>query len=356
MRTGSSTVNYLLSDHLGGTNVTVTTAGGEFGEVRYKAFGDQRYSSGTTPTTFKFTGQRQEASIGLYFYGARWYDPALGRFIQADSIVSGGVQGNDRYAYTNNNPINFTDPSGHAICDSDGDCGILNSPGMRPKKYDPVELTHSGEAGGYDGQDMNDLYQKYKNTTNSWWYDDLGRDADGFTITDFLIVILWFEMMGMGDDDAYTRFAYGYSLSENYSFQCSLYSSTESCGGVSDNATLNYISGLGSAWLQYDEYITGGGDFGPVRDGYIINHTLHPITGEYNWNLGVAKDIVLDALSSLSSYGSQVVTGNDTMFPVARRTDMAAAMFGFASDQVLWSSPDNKAYIVTPGQYNYWQE
>ena len=41
MRVGSSTLYYLLTDHLGGTNVTVTTAGGEFGEVRYKAFGDQ---------------------------------------------------------------------------------------------------------------------------------------------------------------------------------------------------------------------------------------------------------------------------------------------------------------------------
>jgi hypothetical protein len=47
------------------------------------------------------------------FYNARWYDPALGRFAQADSIVPGGVQGYDRYAYANNNSLRYTDPTGH---------------------------------------------------------------------------------------------------------------------------------------------------------------------------------------------------------------------------------------------------
>jgi hypothetical protein len=47
------------------------------------------------------------------FYNARWYDPALGRFAQADSIVPEGVQGYDRYAYVNNNPFTYVDPSGH---------------------------------------------------------------------------------------------------------------------------------------------------------------------------------------------------------------------------------------------------
>jgi RHS repeat-associated protein len=65
------------------------------------------------------TGQRLESTIGLYYYGARWYDPAAGRFIQADSIVPGGVQGLDRYAYVGNNPVRYTDLSGHNIDDID---------------------------------------------------------------------------------------------------------------------------------------------------------------------------------------------------------------------------------------------
>jgi RHS repeat-associated protein len=74
------------------------------------------------PTTFKFTGQRQESSLGgaegLYYYGARWYDPSLGRFAQADSIIpeaSQGAQAWDRYAYVNNSPVKYVDPSGHCI-------------------------------------------------------------------------------------------------------------------------------------------------------------------------------------------------------------------------------------------------
>ena len=52
---------------------------------------------------------------GLYYYGARWYDPTLGRFIQPDTIVPerGDPQGLNRYSYVNNNPVKYTDPSGH---------------------------------------------------------------------------------------------------------------------------------------------------------------------------------------------------------------------------------------------------
>jgi hypothetical protein len=53
------------------------------------------------------------------FFNARWLDPAIGRFAQADSIIPPGVQGYDRYAYVNNNPMRYTDPTGH-ICREDG--------------------------------------------------------------------------------------------------------------------------------------------------------------------------------------------------------------------------------------------
>ena len=52
------------------------------------------------------------------FYNARWYDPALGRFAQADSIVhltSQGTQAYDHYGYANNNPVIHNDPTGHCV-------------------------------------------------------------------------------------------------------------------------------------------------------------------------------------------------------------------------------------------------
>jgi RHS repeat-associated protein len=116
---GSSTVKYLLGDHLGSTSITATGSGTLDSEIRYYPWGTERWGSGVTFTNFKFTGQRYEAGLGLYFYGARWYDGLLGRFIQADTLIpiQQGVQAWDRFAYVNNNPVKYTDPSGHRECD-----------------------------------------------------------------------------------------------------------------------------------------------------------------------------------------------------------------------------------------------
>jgi len=73
-----------ISDHLGSTSVTAQSDGTLHSEVRYGPWGTDRYVSGETPTTMRYTGQRQEVGIGLYYYNARWYDPQLGRFVQVD--------------------------------------------------------------------------------------------------------------------------------------------------------------------------------------------------------------------------------------------------------------------------------
>ena len=76
-----------------------------------------RAASGTTSTDYRYTGQRNEAEIGLYYYVVRFFDPALGRFISADTVVPepGNPIDWDRYAYANNNPIRYNDPSGHCV-------------------------------------------------------------------------------------------------------------------------------------------------------------------------------------------------------------------------------------------------
>jgi len=111
-----ATLNWLLGEHLGSTTVTANSSGTRTGEIRYKAYGASRYTYGTTPTTYHFTGQREESTIGLYHYGARWYDPALGRFVQADVIIPdlANPQDLNRYSYGLNNPVKYTDPTGHA--------------------------------------------------------------------------------------------------------------------------------------------------------------------------------------------------------------------------------------------------
>ncbi len=109
-------VFYLLSDHLGSTSVTADANGNLVSVLRYYPYGQTRYTSGETPTTYRYTGQRSdESSTGLYFYGARYYDALIGRFISADTMVPepGNPQSLNRYAYTYNNPLKYTDPTGH---------------------------------------------------------------------------------------------------------------------------------------------------------------------------------------------------------------------------------------------------
>jgi RHS repeat-associated protein len=83
--------------------------------VKYFPFGDCWQSQGTLPTDRLFTGQRLDDNTGLYYYNARYYDPTIGRFISADTIVPNPAnpQSLNRYSYCLNNPLKYIDPSGH---------------------------------------------------------------------------------------------------------------------------------------------------------------------------------------------------------------------------------------------------
>jgi len=74
-----------------------------------------RYSSGTMPGSYGFTGQRNDtATIGLDYDNARYYDPTIGQFASADGLPSGGL---NRYADVGDNPSTETDPTGHGGVD-----------------------------------------------------------------------------------------------------------------------------------------------------------------------------------------------------------------------------------------------
>ncbi len=114
MRRGSGSVTWLLGDHLGSTSVSYD--GTSALHQGYKPWGETRFGEMGTP--YQFTGQYRQASLGLDFFNARWYDPALGRFAQADTLIpeaSQGVQAWDRYAYVNNSPLNYIDPTGRDL-------------------------------------------------------------------------------------------------------------------------------------------------------------------------------------------------------------------------------------------------
>ncbi len=117
VRDSAGTLTFLHSDHLGGTAATtsgVVAGGSQTSKQKYYAYGTIRTTVGTVPTPYEFTGQRLDAYINLYWYGSRFYDPALGVFIQPDTIVPqpGNSQAYNRYSYVLNNPLRFVDPTG----------------------------------------------------------------------------------------------------------------------------------------------------------------------------------------------------------------------------------------------------
>jgi RHS repeat-associated protein len=114
-------LQYLLTDHLGSTVAVTNSSGTLTSQQRYLPFGAPRAipNSPILGTDFTYTGQRKldDSMGGIMDYKARFYSPYLNRFLQPDTDVpaSQGVQGLNRYAYVNNNPIRYTDPSGHEI-------------------------------------------------------------------------------------------------------------------------------------------------------------------------------------------------------------------------------------------------
>jgi len=117
MQTNTGEVTYFLPDHLGSTSVMVNSAQQSVRSNVYTPFGSLFKTAGTKDSDYKFTGQRLDDSTGLYYYNARYYDPMLGRFITPDIFIQSPYdpQTLNRYSYCRNNPIIYTDPSGHFL-------------------------------------------------------------------------------------------------------------------------------------------------------------------------------------------------------------------------------------------------
>ena len=89
------------------------TAWGEFSKTYY----NNGINTAAYNNPFTYRGYYYESSLNMYYLGTRYYDPYNCRFISADGYISTGqgILGNNMYAYCNNNPVMYVDPTGEFL-------------------------------------------------------------------------------------------------------------------------------------------------------------------------------------------------------------------------------------------------
>ena len=103
------------TDGLGSTRALSNVAGQRTDAYSYDVFGAMRSHSGGVAQSFTFTGEQADGELGLVYSAGSVYDPAVGRFISADTFPGSDLltQTWNRYSYAQNNPILFEDQDGH---------------------------------------------------------------------------------------------------------------------------------------------------------------------------------------------------------------------------------------------------
>lgn len=167
-RTDGAGPLYFVRDHLGSTRA-LTDSSGTVVETRgYDSFGG---GAGSQLTRYGFTGRERDPDTGLYFYRARWYDPATGRFLSEDPIDFKGGDIN-LYAYVSNNPTRFIDPAGTQVRSAERDRPGDQYPGMsKPYQPQPMRL-----------DDLRCAFAEGLDGFNLWMSGDVGAGLHILTI------------------------------------------------------------------------------------------------------------------------------------------------------------------------------
>jgi RHS repeat-associated protein len=130
------TTSYFHADGLGSVTSLTDPAGAIAASYVYDSFGNLTAFTGTLANPFRYTAREFDSETGLYYYRARYYDPAIGRLLSEDPLEFGSDDLN-LYRYVRNSPTGRADPTGlgdglpcgtraPAICDC-----YLNFPNFR---------------------------------------------------------------------------------------------------------------------------------------------------------------------------------------------------------------------------------
>lgn len=106
-----------FKDHLGSILSVFDSSGKKVFDASYDAWGKQEVRTNTIGLQRGYCGHEMVNEFGIINMNGRLYDPVLGRFFSPDPFVQfhGNPQNYNRYSYCLNNPLKYTDPSGHFI-------------------------------------------------------------------------------------------------------------------------------------------------------------------------------------------------------------------------------------------------
>lgn len=115
LATRHSLVCYQCSNHLGSASLELDEGGQIISYEEYYPYGSTAYQAGGSATEvsqkrYRYTGKERDEETGLYYHGARYYAPWLGRWVSCDPIGIG--DGINVYRYSRGNPVLFIDKSG----------------------------------------------------------------------------------------------------------------------------------------------------------------------------------------------------------------------------------------------------
>ncbi len=122
----AGTVTYVYTDAQGTPLAEADANGNITARFDYTPYGVSVPSMGPAPNGPGYTGHVNDPDTGLVYMQARYYDPAVGRFLSVDPVspAPGNLFNFNRYDYTSNNPLNHTDPDGRCS-DADGSCSRM---------------------------------------------------------------------------------------------------------------------------------------------------------------------------------------------------------------------------------------
>lgn len=112
-------VHFHHHNHIGSTSVITDASGKAVSIYRNTPWGERKDGGTGFDVAFReFTGQVRDEQSELLYYGARYYDPDVGRFLEPDTDDLGmpffpDAESMNRHTYVKNNPVRYTDPTGH---------------------------------------------------------------------------------------------------------------------------------------------------------------------------------------------------------------------------------------------------